>query len=283
MFRRNCRISCWPGKPVCRTWIPQTLFTKRWKLCWSSIALWKPSSRTTERSWLWIQIIPAYSAASVAVASGHHSRAPATFEEQQSVPAAPESFPSNFVSCPTCGGAADLGYRCHGFPHVRSQSSSRTTWGLCNYLFHTYKWPKIDNCCYFTLHGPFSSIHNWFTWFFRGFFGCIPTQLCGDYIFHKLGGGNSKIFNFHPYLEKWSNLTSICFKWVGSTTNQINHCKDPVMKQSIICHGTYGNRFVALFWGSPCKCRCILGGTVICSVPNKRFRTLFVWVLEVIV
>ena len=24
---------------------------------------------------------------------------------------------------------------------------------------------------------------------------------------------------FHPYLGKWSNLTSIFFKWVGSTTN----------------------------------------------------------------
>ena len=35
-----------------------------------------------------------------------------------------------------------------------------------------------------------------------------------------LGGGNSNIFYFHPKkLGKWSNLTSICFKWVGSTTN----------------------------------------------------------------
>ena len=34
-----------------------------------------------------------------------------------------------------------------------------------------------------------------------------------------LGGGNSKIFYFHPEcLGKWSNLTSIFFKWVGSTT-----------------------------------------------------------------
>ena len=30
-----------------------------------------------------------------------------------------------------------------------------------------------------------------------------------------LGGG----FQFHPYLGKISNLTSIFFKWVGSTTN----------------------------------------------------------------
>ena len=30
----------------------------------------------------------------------------------------------------------------------------------------------------------------------------------------------SNIFDFHPYLGKWSNLTSIFFRWVGSTTNQ---------------------------------------------------------------
>ena len=32
-----------------------------------------------------------------------------------------------------------------------------------------------------------------------------------------LGGGNSNIFYFHPYLGKWSNLTSIFFKWVETT------------------------------------------------------------------
>ena len=31
----------------------------------------------------------------------------------------------------------------------------------------------------------------------------------------------SNIFYFHPYLGMISNLTSIFFKWVGSTTNQI--------------------------------------------------------------
>ena len=30
----------------------------------------------------------------------------------------------------------------------------------------------------------------------------------------------SNIFYFHPYLGKMSNLTSIFFRWVGSTTNQ---------------------------------------------------------------
>ena len=32
----------------------------------------------------------------------------------------------------------------------------------------------------------------------------------------------SNIFYVQPYLGKWSNLTSIFFGWVGSTTNQIN-------------------------------------------------------------
>ena len=31
----------------------------------------------------------------------------------------------------------------------------------------------------------------------------------------------ANIFYFHPYLGKWSNLTSIFFRWVGSTTNYI--------------------------------------------------------------
>ena len=37
----------------------------------------------------------------------------------------------------------------------------------------------------------------------------------------KLGGGLKKIFYFHPYLGEWSNLTSMFFKWVGSTTRKI--------------------------------------------------------------
>ena len=32
-------------------------------------------------------------------------------------------------------------------------------------------------------------------------------------------GGGFKYFYFHPYFGKISNLTSIFFKWVGSTTN----------------------------------------------------------------
>ena len=30
----------------------------------------------------------------------------------------------------------------------------------------------------------------------------------------------SNILYFHPYLGKWSNMTSIFFRWVGSTTSQ---------------------------------------------------------------
>ncbi len=36
----------------------------------------------------------------------------------------------------------------------------------------------------------------------------------------NLGGGNSNIFYFHPNLGKIPILTSIFFRWVGSTTNQ---------------------------------------------------------------
>ena len=32
-------------------------------------------------------------------------------------------------------------------------------------------------------------------------------------------------FNFSPYLGKWSNLTSIFFRWVGSTTNYLMYYK----------------------------------------------------------
>ena len=35
-----------------------------------------------------------------------------------------------------------------------------------------------------------------------------------------LGGGFKHFWNFHPYLGKISHLTSIFFRWVGSTTNQ---------------------------------------------------------------
>ena len=35
-----------------------------------------------------------------------------------------------------------------------------------------------------------------------------------------LGGGNSNIFYFHPYMGKWSNLTIIFFQMGGSTTKK---------------------------------------------------------------
>ena len=36
----------------------------------------------------------------------------------------------------------------------------------------------------------------------------------------------SNIFDAHPYFGKISNLTSIFFRWVGSTTNQLYSFRD---------------------------------------------------------
>ena len=47
--------------------------------------------------------------------------------------------------------------------------------------------------------------------FFRVFFGKPSVWWIEDWMVV------SNIFNFHPYLGKWSNLTSIFFRWVGST------------------------------------------------------------------
>ena len=52
---------------------------------------------------------------------------------------------------------------------------------------------------------------------FGGNFGHF-SKFQGEYQSNNqfLGGGNSNIFYFHPEtLGKWSNLTSIFFKWVG--------------------------------------------------------------------
>ena len=40
---------------------------------------------------------------------------------------------------------------------------------------------------------------------------------------YNLGGGFKYVFYVHPYLGKWSSLTSIFFRWAGSTTNNYNH------------------------------------------------------------
>ena len=49
----------------------------------------------------------------------------------------------------------------------------------------------------------------------------------------KLGGGNSNIFYFHPYLGRWSNLTSIFFKWVETTNQQKQRRRKQVIKTDI--------------------------------------------------
>ena len=42
-----------------------------------------------------------------------------------------------------------------------------------------------------------------------------PAKVCKSIIWVVV----SNIFHFHPYLVKWSNLTSIFFRWIGSSTN----------------------------------------------------------------
>ena len=39
---------------------------------------------------------------------------------------------------------------------------------------------------------------------------------------HKLGGGNSNIFDVHTEIGEDSQFLLIFFRWVGSTTNQIS-------------------------------------------------------------
>ena len=46
----------------------------------------------------------------------------------------------------------------------------------------------------------------------------VALEVNGSMAISKLGGGNSNIFYFHPYLGKISNLTNI-FEMGGSTTN----------------------------------------------------------------
>ena len=50
---------------------------------------------------------------------------------------------------------------------------------------------------------------------------CPETNLYYLWFRNYLGGGFKYFWNFHPYLGKISNWTSIFFRWVGSTTNQI--------------------------------------------------------------
>ena len=50
-------------------------------------------------------------------------------------------------------------------------------------------------------------MHRWFIGLKVIFYGLYHSK-------SPLGGG-FKYFDFHPYLEKWSNLTSIFFKWVA--------------------------------------------------------------------
>ena len=58
---------------------------------------------------------------------------------------------------------------------------------------------------------------SWLTWFLFK----MDLQTSPRKILFKgkiLGGGFNFFKYFYPYLGKWSNLTSIFFRWVGSTT-----------------------------------------------------------------
>ena len=63
----------------------------------------------------------------------------------------------------------------------------------------------------------------------------------------QLGGGNSNIFLFSSRnLGKISNLTNmlICFKWVGSTTNQVtSKIKMLETRKPAVCTGAHKNRW----------------------------------------
>ena len=52
----------------------------------------------------------------------------------------------------------------------------------------------------------------------------------------------SNIFYFHPYLRKWSNLTSIFFRWVGNhQLDKLNHPQNPVYHIALLvfCRGEF--------------------------------------------
>ena len=91
---------------------------------------------------------------------------------------------------------------------------------------------------------------------------------------HKLlGGGNSNIFYFHPYLGKWSNLTSIFFKWVVQPPTRLSYGNKSDGKGWVffwqrngfhasirsICQSS--RRKNATFWrAQSVQNRCVLGG-----------------------
>ena len=53
---------------------------------------------------------------------------------------------------------------------------------------------------------------NWAEHVFSGGFGWLDAYAGGGFKFQPF-------VYFYPYLGRWSNLTMICFKWVGSTNN----------------------------------------------------------------
>ncbi len=75
-----------------------------------------------------------------------------------------------------------------------------------------------------------------------------PSTL--DLIIKIRDGGNSNIFYFHPYLMKWSNLMSIFFRWVGSTTNlKFVEVKNHVAIKTLLTWMIWEYHY---FWKHPC-------------------------------
>ena len=85
----------------------------------------------------------------------------------------------------------------------------------------------FERCSYFYFFWLATLLHNvalerWFlsnfetSLFYHYSDSSFPKKSCKK----KLGGGFKYFLHLHPYLGKWSILTSIFFKWVGSTTNR---------------------------------------------------------------
>jgi len=96
-----------------------------------------------------------------------------------------------------------------------------------------------------------------------------PQNLC---IPKELGGAFSNIFRFSARnLGKISNLTTIFFKWVGSTTNpKKNRIHISLLrKSSFITFDVWGSRN-ALFHGKIC-------GDIILTKPLKIWNVAEIW------
>ena len=63
--------------------------------------------------------------------------------------------------------------------------------------------------------------------------GCVAVKLCSTFMI--LGGGNSNIFYFHPYLGQWSNLTNISNIFQMSWNHQLYSLWFILFKRNCMC------------------------------------------------